>query len=287
MNRNELVSVVIPVYNAADFIEETVNSVIQQTHSNIEIIIINDGSTDNTEKKLIELKKKDPRICIIQKINSGVCDARNAGYEIALGAFITFLDADDVWEYKFLEHCLRVLKDDNISAVYTKAELINENSDRLNQFIESNTIESVSDILEWKPGYVASMGCTIYRKNIVDKIGVFDNQLSTAADQDFHLRIALETPIVAIDKTLFYYRIHHNNMHQNIRVMERDHLIVFRKAKAQNLFKNRRFERKCYSNLYKIIGGSWWKEGNNKVKGLKFVTKSILIYPPIVKKYLS
>ena len=49
--------------------------------------------------KLIELKKKDPRICIIQKINSGVCDARNAGYEIALGAFITFLDADDVWEH--------------------------------------------------------------------------------------------------------------------------------------------------------------------------------------------
>ncbi|MDC3337585.1 glycosyltransferase family 2 protein [Flavobacteriales bacterium] len=289
MSQENLVSVIIPAYNAGPYIEETVHSVLQQTYTNFELIIVNDGSTDNTLEQLELLKEKHSMLQLITKTNSGVCDSRNMGFNGAKGEYITFLDADDTWDPSFLTNCISVLQNDEntVNAVYTEVELINEKSKKLDQFIAANTIWNASDVLSWKIGYVASMGSAVYRKSIVDKVGLFDNRLSTAADQDFHLRIAAETPIVAIAKVLFYYRIHANNMHQNIDVMEKDHLLVFQKAKLKNQFESNRFRRQCFSNLYKILAGSWWKEGNNKLKGIKFVIKSILIYPPIVKKYLS
>jgi len=282
-----LVSVIIPAYNAEHFIEETVKSVLDQTYTELELIIVNDGSTDGTQLKLDQLAASNSKIQLITKTNSGVCDSRNLGYKSAKGAYITFLDADDLWEPDFLQLCVAKLTKDHIDAVYSRVQLINEKSEPREEYIEANTINSADDILAWKLGYVASMGCAIYKKSVVEKAGAFDNRLSTAADQDFHLRVAAITPIVAIDQVLFYYRIHDNNMHGNIGVMQTDHLLVFQKAKDQNLFKTGRFKRQCYANLYKIIAGSWWKQGNNKLKGIKFIFKSILIYPPIVKKYLS
>jgi len=288
MEENNLVSVVIPVYNVEKYIEETVSSVLNQTHKNIELIIVNDGSNDNTFVQLTQLKEKDSRIAVINKPNSGVCDSRNRGLEKANGKFITFLDADDVWEPNFIEDCLNVFYfDDNIKAVYCKTQLINEKSEKLDKFIEAKTIESSSHVLKWEKGYVASMGATIYYKEIVESAGKFDPRLSTAADQDFHLRIASITPIVGLNKTLFYYRVHKNNMHSNISVMEKDHLLVFQNAKKLNLYPSFWFKQKCFSNLYLILAGSWWKDGGNKVRGLYFILRSLISYPPMILKVIQ
>lgn len=288
MEENNLVSVVIPVYNVEKYIEETVSSVLNQTHKNIELIIVNDGSNDNTFVQLTQLKEKDSRIAVINKPNSGVCDSRNRGLEKANGKFITFLDADDVWEPNFIEDCLNVFYfDDNIKAVYCKTQLINEKSEKLDKFIEAKTIESSSHVLKWEKGYVASMGATIYYKEIVESAGKFNPRLSTAADQDFHLRIASITPIVGLNKTLFYYRVHKNNMHSNISVMEKDHLLVFQNAKKLNLYPSFWFKQKCFSNLYLILAGSWWKDGGNKVRGLYFILRSLISYPPMILKVIQ
>lgn len=286
MSAQQLVSVIIPAYNAAPYIRETVGSVLAQTYSNFELIIVNDGSKDNTLEVLRQIETEDERITVLTKDNSGVCDTRNLGYEKSKGEFHTFLDADDVWEPAFLEKCMELFQQQpEVGAVYSKVQHINEHSKKLDEYIEANTIASVNDVLEWKPGYVASMGCTIYKRSIIDQVGLFDNRLSTAADQDFHLRIASITPIVALNEVLFYYRIHGNNMHQNIEVMEKDHLLVFNKAVENGYFENKKFQRKCFANLYKILAGSWWKVGNNKRKGLKFAFKSVLTYPGIVKEF--
>lgn len=288
MKDTNLVSVIIPAYNAENYIEETVFSVLNQTYKNIELIIVNDGSTDNTLNKLNTLKESDNRVTIIDKQNSGVCDTRNMGTEKATGKFITFLDADDVWESTFIEECLNVFNSDlNIKAIYCRAQLINEKSDKIEEFLEAKTIESATDVLKWKKDYVASMGCTIYYTAIAKKAGKFDPQLSTAADQDFHLRIASITPIVAINKVLFYYRIHGNNMHSNISVMEKDHILVFKKAEKLNLYPSFWFKQKCFSELYLKLAGSWWKNGNNKIRGLYFIIKSIINYPPTILKIAS
>ena len=95
------------------------------------------------------------------------------------------------------------------------------------------------------------------------------------------MRIASKYPITAIDKTLFYYRVHDNNMHQNIAVMEKDHITVYNKAKELGFFKSYWFKQKCYANLYLILAGSWWKDGGNKSKGLYYIFKSLITYPPI------
>ncbi len=288
MSNNSLVSVIIPAYNAEPYIEETVNRVLQQTHKNLELIIVNDGSTDNTLTKLKDLEKTDTRISVLTKENSGVCDSRNLGLEKAKGNYLTFLDADDVWEPTFLEECLNRFNSENTpQAVYTKVQMIDEHSSKVEDYIEAKTISSASDVLEWKQGYVASMGCTVYTKHVVEQAGIFDKRLSTAADQDFHLRIAAITPIVAIDKVLFYYRIHNNNMHSNISVMEKDHILVFKKAADLGLYHSFWFKQKCFSKLYMTLAGSWWKNGKNKLRGLYFLVKSLLSHPIYFFKLLA
>jgi len=76
-------------------------------------------------------------------------------------------------------------------------------------------------------------------------------------------------------------------MSRDIATMERDHIAVYKKAALNDLFGSAKFERKCFSNLYKILAGSWWNEGGKKLKGLKFIFKSIITYPPIVRKYFT
>ncbi len=285
MAEQKLVTVVIPAYNAANYIEETVNTVLKQTYNCLELIIVNDGSKDNTLEILEQLKLTDSRITVLDKPNSGVCDSRNLGMSKAKGYYITFLDADDLWDLTFLENCIEKFNsDDNIQAIYSKAQVINEKSEKQDEYIDANTIKSVKDTLEWKKGYVASMGCTIYTREIVKKAGLFDPRLSTAADQDFHVRISSLSPIIGIDKVLFYYRVHDNNMHSNISVMEKDHTLVFKKAKEIGALSSYWFRQKCFSNLYLILAGSWWKDGKNKLKGIYYIFKAIIIYPPTLFK---
>ncbi len=288
MKEQKLVSVIIPAYNAANFITETINSVLQQTYSHLELIIVNDGSTDNTLQILNDFKKSDAKIKVINKSNSGVCDSRNTGLKEAKGDFTIFLDADDVWDLTFLESCTTIFENDkNVQAIYTKGQFINEKSEKLDKFITANTIYSASDILEWKKGFVATPSCTIFRTPVNNNTEIWDVNLSTAADQDYFIRAAAKHPIQAIDKVLFFYRIHDNNMHQNIKVMEQDHTNVYKKAEKLGLFKSFWFKRKCFSKLYLTLAGSWWRDGNNKLKGIYFILKSLISYPPMVLKIMS
>ncbi len=280
MSEKNLVSVIIPAYNAAKYIAETMNSVLQQTYQQLELIIVNDGSTDNTLQILEEFKKSNDCIKIINKSNSGVCDSRNTGAKEAKGNFITFLDSDDVWDTTFLENCISIFETDkSVHAIYTKGQYINEHSEKLDKFIEAKTIRGVSDVLAWKRGFVATPSCTIFRSSVRKDIGDWDANLTTAADQDYFMRIATKYSITAIDKVLFFYRVHDNNMHQNIAVMEKDHVLVFKKAVANKLFKSFWFKQKCFSNLYWILAGSWWKDGQNKLRGFHFIVLALCNNP--------
>lgn len=280
MKTGACVSIIIPVYNGEKYIEETVNSVLNQSHQTFEIIIVNDGSTDNTTLIIENLRNSDPRIKVFQKSNTGVCDSRNRGISEASGNYMIFLDADDIWEKEFLTECLTAFHSDaNIQAVYTEGQIIDADSNNLTSHIGAKTIVSVDDILAWKEGYVATPSCTIIKSSLIKEIGNWDTNLSTAADQDFFIRIAALHPIVAIDQPLFRYRVHENNMHQNIKVMEADHQYVFNKAKECGLFRNFWFKQRCYSNLYWILAGSWWKDGGNKARGLYYIMLALLTNP--------
>ena len=99
---NELISVVIPVYNVETYLDACVRSVMKQTYSNIEIILVDDGATDNSGEMCDFYAKEDSRVKVIHKDNGGLSDARNCGIEVTKGEFITFVDSDDIVSCKYI-----------------------------------------------------------------------------------------------------------------------------------------------------------------------------------------
>lgn len=100
---NELISVIVPIYNVEEYLDRCVNSIVNQTYRNIEILLIDDGSKDNSGKISDERAKKDDRIRVFHKENGGLSDARNYGIERAKGAIYSFIDSDDYVDEKFIE----------------------------------------------------------------------------------------------------------------------------------------------------------------------------------------
>lgn len=120
------ISVIVPIYNAQQYLKDTINSLINQTLKNIEIILVNDGSTDNSKKICEEYAKRDERIILINKENGGQADARNAGLNIAKGKYIMFLDADDLYELDSCEHMYNVIEDTKSDYVIGNYQMMDE-----------------------------------------------------------------------------------------------------------------------------------------------------------------
>jgi glycosyltransferase involved in cell wall biosynthesis len=279
------VSVIIPVYNAEKFLELTLQSVINQTYPASQFIIVNDGSTDKTGEIADQFAAKNSNATVVHIKNAGVSNARNIGFQSSSSEFVAFLDADDLWEPVFLETCLQMLKEQPASAVYTEAICISESGAKLDSLITACNIHRPQDILFWREGYAVTPSAAVFKSDIVKSIGQpFDTNLSTAADQDFAIRISVIAPILAINKSLVQYRLHDNNMHKNIKRMETDHLYVYRKAIKNNLLPVRSFRNICLANLYLILAGSWWHQGKNKPRSVKFVCKAILAHPVFTLK---
>ena len=99
----QLVSIIVPIYNVEKYIKECIDSIINQTYKNLEIILVDDGSPDCCPKICDEYSKKDKRIKVIHKENGGLSSARNAGLDVAKGEYVSFIDSDDVVDEKFIE----------------------------------------------------------------------------------------------------------------------------------------------------------------------------------------
>ena len=122
MNNLPLVSVIIPVYNVESYLKECIESVICQTFSNLQIVLVDDGSTDNSGAICDEYALKDTRISVIHKENQGLGAARNTGMQIATGKYIIFLDSDDYWDVNTIEQLVNVAEKDKLEVVVFSAE---------------------------------------------------------------------------------------------------------------------------------------------------------------------
>ena len=142
---NPLVSIVIPVYNGEKYISETIDSVLNQTISNIELIVVNDGSIDNTMELLLDKQRKDTRIRLINKANSGVCSTRNVGIKNSNGTYIAFLDADDLWESDNLEEKIEAIKNSGCKWAYSNLYFIDETNKRKETTWSLPKIENFAD----------------------------------------------------------------------------------------------------------------------------------------------
>ncbi len=138
MKQEPLVSVIMPAYNAAAFIAESIRSVQQQSHLEWELLVIDDASNDGTSEVVEALKEKDDRIKLhILPTNQGAGFARNIGIKAATGDFISFLDADDLWKPQKLEKQLKVMQEENMQVCFSSYELMNEDGQSLNKQIKA------------------------------------------------------------------------------------------------------------------------------------------------------
>ena len=284
-----MVSVIIPSYNAENYLLETINSVISQTYTDWEIIVIDDGSTDNTSRLIKPLCEKNSRISYFYQNNSGVSIARNNGISHAKGKYIALLDADDVWEKDNLMLKINILETHkDVYWVYSNMFDADENIKIIKEAEKGTDVDILESILLWEsevvPGPCSNI---VFSKICVDEGVKFDPLLSTAADQDFTLQLAYKYIGKHIKQPLWRYRLLENSMSRNIKVMEKDHIGVYEKAAKNKLFKSFWFKQRCFSNLYWILAGSWWKDGNNKLKGLKFIFKALLNNPLSIVKLFS
>lgn len=170
-----LVSIVIPVYNVSQYLDECVKSVLSQTYTQLEIIIVDDGSTDGSEKICDELKKRDSRIIVMHKKNGGLSDARNAGIETATGKCISFVDSDDIVHSQMIFNLMKPFLTDSEAEVsccrfekFVDGEKIISTTNRDDNNNASNQSISTRDFFE-KPIWTTSWA-KIYKSSLLKEI---------------------------------------------------------------------------------------------------------------------
>lgn len=199
------VSVIIPTYNRAKYIRRALESVLAQTYQDYEIIVVDDGSMDNTREILAEFEGKIKYI--VQK-NQGSAAARNRGIQESKGEYIAFLDSDDIWIPEKLAEQVKILDThEKIGIVYSRMPIINEKGERLGTKPAGVSGKNFKELLEVWGDLPTSTVMT--RKVCFDKAGMFDTALMTMQDIDMWLRIARFYDLYEIeDKMLAHYFRH-------------------------------------------------------------------------------
>jgi glycosyltransferase involved in cell wall biosynthesis len=214
--KNVLVSIIVPCYNQAQYLDEALQSVLVQTYQNWECIIVNDGSPDNTEVVAKKWIAKDSRFIYLHKENGGLSSARNAGITIAKGEFILPLDADDKIAPNYIELAVQSFqKDVSLKVVYSKAEKFGKEKGvwQLPPF-------SFIDLARYNMIFCSAM----FRKEDWKCVGGYDiNMIYGLEDWEFWIAILKNGGNVkCLDEVGFYYRVRNASMARTINYKERD-----------------------------------------------------------------
>ena len=267
------VSVIIPSYNRAHCVEKAIDSVFEQGNSEVEIVLVDDGSTDNT-RELIQ-RKYDDRVSYCYQENQGIPGARNTGIKKARGKYIAFLDSDDFWlpeklqkqlnlfaehpEYGLVASCCGKIRMDGS---YQKHNRWGKSGWVLRDLFEKNFIRTSSVII---------------RRDCFDKVGLFDEVLLQTQDYDLWLRMAAEYQVGFINESLTVYLDNAKGISTDSllgrlyrqRVLEKDYL---KKLVPEKLY-NRRMAQMC-----NVIGRHYIRRGDRE-KGLRYLKRSRRLSP--------
>ncbi len=191
-NPRILVSIIIPTYNRANMIMRAIESILQQSYSNFEIIVVDDGSTDNTREIIEELKQNTSGLNLryFKKKNGGCASARNKGIDMATGDLIAFLDSDDVWMPQALESLVSALINTGADFVYSPAiEADPDGRESINYPVARGHPE-IFAVEHFKNTNVRN-GALLFRRSVFSKSGKFDEDLKYNEDSDFFQRVAI------------------------------------------------------------------------------------------------
>ena len=250
-------SVIIPTYNSIEYLKKSISSVLAQTYNDFEIIVVNDGSTDETGKYLLDLQNNKVRVFSSVK-NLGPASARNTGLKNARGAWVCFLDADDEWLSCKLEHCEKIiLKNNNFEVmchnhieknIYNKNSLLVKNGPYKKDFYKNLIMY----------GNRLSTSCVIVKMDFVKKNKIFfENNKKYYSVEDFHFWLCLslnEARFYFLNKSLSFYNVHDSNISQMkyLHLKNNIRLLYHHVYKIQTFQKNKKKLWKFVFNRYKM-----------------------------------
>ena len=207
MDVNKLISVIVPVYNVEDYLEECLESIRQQTYTDIEIILVNDGSTDGSKEICERYCAKDSRFKLVNQENQGLSEARNVGVRESIGEYIYFVDSDDVIKVDILETLFSFMKDDvdivGCNHSTKKEDLIQHTSPNI--IFQGNSSEAISSCLNFR-GVTYFAWDKLYRRNLVEAVPFLKGLIY----EDFYtgmVTLKYIRKIIVIDTIGYYYRI--------------------------------------------------------------------------------
>ncbi|HEY9625278.1 MAG TPA: glycosyltransferase [Crinalium sp.] len=246
-----LISVIIPVYNGEKTVVKTIESVLNQTFSDLELIVINDGSQDATLDKISIIQ--DSRLKVFSYANAGVSASRNQGIAQASGQYISFLDADDLWTSDKLEAQFKALQvHSNTAVAYSWTDWIDE----LDQFLRpGGHIKANGNVYEQLllRDFVESGSNPLIRKDALALVGGFDESLTAAEDWDLWLRLAARYEFVCVPLPQVLYRISANSASSDVWAMEKASVYVLERACSQSPTVSPALKRKVLGNRYQYL----------------------------------
>jgi Predicted glycosyltransferases len=278
------VSVIIPTYNRAELICEAINSVLTQTYNDFELIVVDDGSTDNTSDLLAGYAN---RIKYIKQDNAGVSAARNAGISLSKGEYIAFLDSDDMWLTEKLEKSMKFLEKGNFDWICTSRFRINEKKEKIERKIEpkSGIYDDTSKITNLEIGlynlnYVLAVTSSlVIKRKCFDICGLFDEKLKICEDLDLLLRFK-EAGLVGgyLDEPLIDKRSYDTSLSRNKPFKNLEYTIKVAKKHARILHLNKFLTGKLYSEFWWEIALAYYMMGS-KGNAIRYSLVSCYFYP--------
>ncbi len=283
MASSALVSVIVPAYNAGPWIAQAVRSVLDQTHRHLELIVVNDGSTDDTLQRVLAFD--DPRLRIVDQANAGVSAARNMGIALAKGDFICLMDGDDAMLPDNITVKLAGLREHKVDWVYGDLVICDAELKPTGTILKGTDGDVTRTVLLGATTAVPTPCSNVLaRRRCFDEGVRLDEHLSNAADQDLAISLARRFTYKRLNIALNLYRVLPGSMSKSIALFERDHLRLFWKAEREGLLKEALFRRRCKANLYWAIGGSWWKFTSDRMRAVRFFLKALVSHPAVIAR---
>lgn len=277
------ISVVVPAYNSQSTIIETINSVLEQTFTDFELIVINDGSTDRTLELLSEVK--DARLKVYSYPNGGLPAARNQGIVRARGEFISFIDADDLWTSDKLELQLQALqKNPQAGVAYSWTICMGNNGNSFHPGVSESFQGNVYPNL-LVGNFIASGSNVLIRKEAIESVGNFDESLKSCEDWDYWLRLAPKWEFVVVPKPQIIYRLSSGAMSSKLDVMEKYQTLVLERAFASAPLELQYLKNRGFAYIYLFMTRLYLSRASDaKVvkEATQKLSKAIRLYPKIL-----
>ena len=276
--KSEKISVVMPAYNAEQFIDDALDSVLAQTYQNFEIIIVNDGSSDRTGEVVKSYIDKDNRIKLLNQKHSGTACARNLGINNAKGSLIAFLDADDVWHPDKLTKQIAFMYKESGSLVkfVSCLALIIDDKNISQGLISGRVLEGNCYRKMLEEGGISGGSIVLVRKECLDEVGGFDSLLEPYEDWDMWIRLTRSFKIATVPEILVGYRRSNSCSSRNYKRLMHSGRLVLMKAfnKDQSLSKN--YYNFCFAR--DVVGiGAWCLLDGQYKEAKRFAIKATKI----------